>query len=90
VEGTTIKQRSKALSLKVNDRPVYVCCAGCAEKLKADPGQYLTKPVKDPVSGKSFKVTPATPTVERAGILYLFSGETTKTTFEQSPERYTH
>jgi YHS domain-containing protein len=82
-----IADKSKAPHMLVNNEPVYFCCGGCDAKLKAEPSKYLTS-LKDPVTGKSFKLTPKTPKVEQAGGLFLFSSDQTKTTFLKDPAKY--
>src|SRR5262245_6785866 len=77
-----------APKLMVNNVPVYFCCGGCDAKLKQDPAKYLTADVKDPVTGKPFKVTAKTPKVEQGGGLFLFATDQTKATFLKNPAKY--
>ena len=35
--------KGDAKKVKVKDRTVTVCCDECAEKVKANPGKFLTK-----------------------------------------------
>lgn len=87
VMKSAIKDKAKAPHMMVNNAPVYFCCAGCDEKLRKDPAKYLTS-LKDPVSGKTFKVTAKTSRVDQGHALFLFSSAHTKATFEKNPARY--
>jgi len=83
-----IKDKAKAPKLFVNNEAVYLCCAGCPDMVKKDPAKYLTTAVKDPVSGKSFKISAKSPKVEKDGALFLFSSPQTQATFEKDPAKY--
>src|SRR5262245_5204870 len=60
-----IADPANAPRLVVNNEPVLFCCGGCSDPLKKEPARYLTKPLKDPVTGKPFTVTKQTPQLER-------------------------
>jgi YHS domain-containing protein len=83
-----ISDPAKAPHLMVNNAPVYFCCAGCDANFKKDPAKYLTAAVKDPVTGKAFKVTAKTPKVEHHGALFLFASDQTKASFLKDPAGY--
>jgi YHS domain-containing protein len=70
----------------VNNAPVYVCCPGCTTSIKKEPATYLKSAVKDPVSGKPFRVTAKTPRLERQGALFLFSSST-RAAFQKNPAK---
>ena len=84
-----VANQAKAPHLMVNNQPVYFCCPGCNEMLTKEPAKYLKQTVKDPVSGKAFKVTAKTPKVVQPHALFLFSSAQTKAAFEKDPAKYT-
>lgn len=88
VMKSPIKDKAKAPHLMVNNVPVYLCCADCDKMLRKDPAKYVTASVKDPVTGKPFKVTTKTPKFEHGGALFLFSSAQTKATFLKHPGQY--
>jgi YHS domain-containing protein len=79
---------SAAPSLLVNHVPMLFCCAGCGDAVKKAPAAYLKTPVKDPVTGRAFRVTRVTPKLEHAGGLFLFSSPATRERFRREPSRY--
>lgn len=89
VMKSPVKDRAHAPFLVVNNQPVYFCCPGCSGSLKKAPAKYLKTPIKDPVSGKPFKVTAKTPKMEHHGALFLFSSSKTHHIFHADPDRYT-
>ncbi len=66
----------------------YFCCAGCASKFGADPGNYLQPPeLKDPVCGMT--VTPQSQHhVQHAGSDYYFCCAGCASKFSADPEKY--
>lgn len=74
--------------LVVNNKPVLFCCAGCADPVKKEPAKYLKAPVVDPVTGKPFRVTAATPKVVHGEALFLFSSDASRAQFQKDPGRY--
>lgn len=84
-----VADKAKAPHMAVNNETVYFCCGGCNEMLAKEPAKYLKQTVKDPVTGKAFKVTAKTPKVVQPHALFLFSSAQTKATFEKNPEKYT-
>jgi YHS domain-containing protein len=82
-----IHDTASAPRLKVNRKPVLFCCAGCEDQVKNDPAKYLKSPLKDPVTGEAFRVTAATPRLERDGELFLFSSPQTRDAFRQEGAR---
>jgi YHS domain-containing protein len=87
VKKTVIEDRSTAPRLQVNSARVHFCCEDCIEVFKKAP-QLYRKAFEDPVTGKWFKITPATLRVERGGALFLFSSEKTKAAFDADPEKW--
>src|SRR5919199_2265257 len=85
VMKSPVKDRAKAPHVMVNNLPVYLCCSNCPGMLKKEPEKYLKSPVKDPVSGKPFKLTAKTPRLERDGALFLFSSQQTRAAFLKDP-----
>jgi YHS domain-containing protein len=81
VMGNPIANPAAAPSLLVNDRPIRFCCAGCDDKLKKDPARYLKEPLRDPVSGRSFRATASTLSLVHDGRLYLFAASETRDRF---------
>ena len=43
VTGEPLGSMGKPIKLTVKDRPVFICCASCEGKIKADPDKYLAK-----------------------------------------------
>jgi YHS domain-containing protein len=43
VMGTKFKVKKDSLYAEIDGRKVYVCCPGCIDPLKKDPGKYLKK-----------------------------------------------
>lgn len=89
VMKTAIKDKSKVPKMLVNNSPVYFCCAGCDDKLKAEPAKYLKSPVADPVTGKPFNVTAKTPKMAHGSDRLLFSSHSTHEKFQADPHKYT-
>jgi YHS domain-containing protein len=87
MEGSPVNP-SKALRVVVNDGYIYTCCAGCPPAVTGTPYKYLTYELKDPVSGKLFKVSANQPHVEYKGVHYFFAGADTRSTFEKTPDKY--
>jgi YHS domain-containing protein len=79
---------TQSLRVLVNDSYYYMCCAGCPAMFVEAPEKYVTSELKDPVSGKMFKVSAKQPHVEHKGVHYFFADAGTKTTFEKSPDKY--
>jgi YHS domain-containing protein len=84
-----IEDPAKAPRLLVNNETVLFCCGACSDPVKKEPERYLTSPLKDPVTGESFKVTKQTPHLEREGALFLFASDANRKTFEKDPAAYT-
>lgn len=83
-----IADKSKAPFLVVNNEPVHFCCAGCSASVREEPAKYLKQPLKDPVTGKPFKVTAKSPKMEHGGALFLFASAKTHETFHANPGKY--
>lgn len=60
VTGAKLGSMGKPVSVSVAGQSVYVCCAGCVEKLKQNPDKYLQSFGADGVS-----TTPSQPSVKR-------------------------
>jgi YHS domain-containing protein len=43
VSGKPLGSMGAPPAVRIGDRDVYVCCAGCTNRLKADPAKYLAK-----------------------------------------------
>jgi len=43
VSGKPLGSMGAPPAVRIGDRDVYVCCAGCTDRLKADPQKYLAK-----------------------------------------------
>jgi YHS domain-containing protein len=85
--GSAVKP-VKSLRVLVNDTYIYTCCAGCPSAVTDAPEKYITTELKDPVSGKMFKVSANQPHVEYKGAHYYFAGADTKATFQKTPDKY--
>ena len=88
VMKSAVKDPAGTSFLVVNNEPVYFCCAGCSDPLKKEPATYLKQPLKDPVTGKPFKVTAKSPKMEHGGALFLFASTKTHATFHANPAKY--
>ena len=89
VMKSPVKDKSKAPFLVVNNEPVYFCCAGCSDPLKKEPAKYLKQPLKDPVTGKPFKVTAQSPKMEHHGAFFVFASAKTHAAFHANPDKFT-
>jgi YHS domain-containing protein len=71
----------------VNNNLYYLCCEPCVGWMRDKPQLYF-KELKDPVSGKWFKVEEATPKSLVKGQVYLFENTECKATFDKNPAKY--
>ncbi len=83
-----IHNTAKAPRMKVNNETVYVCCPGCIGEIKKEPAKFLARPVKDPVTGKAFKVTAKSPTHEYKNGFFVFSDGKSAAAFKAAPDKY--
>jgi len=69
VTGTELGGHGTPVKVLIGDRPVYLCCKGCLEKVQKDPELYLRKvyPPDKATSGGRITVTAAT-AADRAAI----------------------
>jgi YHS domain-containing protein len=87
MEGTPAKL-NKTLRVLVNDSYYYTCCSACPGALTAAPEKYITNELKDPVTGKVFKVSSNQPHVEYKGAHYFFADGSSKSSFEKTPDKF--
>ncbi len=68
----------------------YFCSAGCRDKFKADPGQYVQpkEKLKDPVCGMDVTAD-SEYTAEYDGQTYFFCSAGCRDKFKENPEQYT-
>ncbi len=43
MEGEALGSMGPAIPVTVKGETIYVCCQGCAKRVKADPDRYLAK-----------------------------------------------
>jgi YHS domain-containing protein len=79
---------NKNLRVLVNDGYYYLCCGGCPAAFTNEPEKYITTELRDPVNGKTFKVSAGQAHVLYKGVHYFFAGGDTKDTFEKNPDKY--
>jgi YHS domain-containing protein len=85
--GSPVKP-SKSLRVLVNDGYFYLCCGGCPAAVTGAPEKYITYELRDPVSGRMFKVSTGQPRLEHQGVHYFFATSETKSAFEKDPAKY--
>jgi YHS domain-containing protein len=76
-----------ASRLVVNNDLYYFCCGNCPKAFAADLSKSV-KETKDPVTGKRFLVTAASPRAEVDGQLYVFENADSKAKFDADKSKY--
>ena len=71
----------------VNNNLYYLCCEPCMGWMRDRPHVYL-KELKDPVSGKWFKVAETSPKVLHKNQIFLFETPETRSAFDREPAKY--
>jgi YHS domain-containing protein len=78
---------AKNLRMAVNNGYVYTCCAGCPQAFLKTPEKFIAE-LKDPVSGKPFKLTAGAPHTTYKGAHFYFASADNKAAFDAAPDRY--
>jgi len=73
--------------VEVNNGLYYLCCAPCTEWMRDKPWLYV-KELRDPVSGKTFKIAETSPRAAVKGQVYVFESAETKAAFDKEPQKY--
>jgi YHS domain-containing protein len=73
----------------INDQLLVTCCGGCPNAIVANPSKYVTE-LRDPVNGKTFKLTENAPHSMYKGVHYFFASEDDKKTFDADQEKYSN
>jgi YHS domain-containing protein len=87
MEGTPSRP-NKSLRVLVNDGYYYLCCSACPGAFTGAPELHITTELKDPVTGKMFKVASKQPRSEYKGVHYFFADANSKSTFDKTPDKF--
>jgi YHS domain-containing protein len=71
----------------INDQLLVTCCGGCPNAITAHPSKFITE-LRDPVSGKTFKLADDSPHSMYKGVHYYFANEEDKKAFDANSDKY--
>lgn len=73
----------------INDQLLVTCCGGCPSAILANPAKFVTE-LRDPVNGKTFKLTSNAPHSMYKGVHYYFASDDDKKMFDADSEKYSN